>query len=122
MRANDWVLYSKAKPRHWKQAEIVDRVVAYKNPYSPCQVKIARCVTTEKLYVKRRDNSEIIEIPDGHVWLETDRHSKKKRTLDSLTKFGPVPYALIQGEVLAVIWPLHRVAWFSNLEKYHYVA
>jgi len=48
-----------------------------------------------------RSKDEHIVIPKGHVWLAGDnmRHSNDSRY------FGPVPLALIQGRLVARIWP-----------------
>lgn len=43
-----------------------------------------------------------MQIPPGHVWIEGDN---PKNSRDS-RYYGPVPIALVQGRVLAKIWPL----------------
>jgi hypothetical protein len=44
----------------------------------------------------------------GHCWVEGDNPAT---SVDSATEFGPLPLALIEGHVLAVVWPrLQKVA------------
>uniref|UniRef100_A0A7S1THA8 Mitochondrial inner membrane protease subunit 2 n=1 Tax=Compsopogon caeruleus TaxID=31354 RepID=A0A7S1THA8_9RHOD len=43
-------------------------------------------------------------VPPGHVWVEGDNSS---RSNDS-TEFGCIPVALVEGNVVAVIWPQPR--------------
>jgi inner membrane protease subunit 1 len=52
------------------------------------------------------DQSNVLIVPDGHVWLEGDNPNN---SADSRS-YGPVPAALIQGRVLARIWPLRGQA------------
>jgi mitochondrial inner membrane protease subunit 1 len=47
-----------------------------------------------------------VTVPQGHVWLLGDNRSA---SLDS-RKYGPVPIALVQGKVGAIVWPLSDVA------------
>jgi inner membrane protease subunit 1 len=52
------------------------------------------------------DHNNVLTVPDGHVWLEGDNPNN---SADSRS-YGPVPAALIQGRVLARIWPLRGQA------------
>jgi signal peptidase I len=54
----------------------------------------------------RFSNSQLLTVPDGHVWLEGDNPNN---SADSRS-YGPVPAALIQGRVLCRIWPLRGQA------------
>jgi len=47
----------------------------------------------------------VMEIPRGHIWLQGDNVDRSK---DSRS-YGPVPYALVTGKVVAQVWPLWRV-------------
>lgn len=42
---------------------------------------------------------QFYQVPKGHVWIEGDN---KYNTKDS-RKFGPIPYALLQGRVFCVV-------------------
>jgi signal peptidase I len=53
-----------------------------------------------------QSRSHVLTVPTGHVWLEGDNPNN---SADSRS-YGPVPAALIQGRVLARIWPLRGQA------------
>lgn len=50
--------------------------------------------------------TRFITVPPGHVWLLGDN---RVASLDS-RNYGPVPAALIQGKVSAIVWPPADVA------------
>jgi mitochondrial inner membrane protease subunit 1 len=52
----------------------------------------------------------LLIVPDGHVWLEGDNASNSS---DSRV-YGPLPMALIQGRVIARLWPLRGHAWMRR--------
>jgi signal peptidase I len=52
------------------------------------------------------DQHNMLTVPDGHVWLEGDNPNNSAES----RSYGPVPAALIQGRVLARIWPLRGEA------------
>ena len=49
-------------------------------------------------------------VPDGHVWLEGDNPGNSS---DS-RMYGPLPVALLQGRVVARIWPVRGQAWMRR--------
>jgi mitochondrial inner membrane protease subunit 1 len=53
---------------------------------------------------------QLLIVPDGHVWLEGDNASNSS---DSRV-YGPLPMALIQGRVIARLWPLRGQAWMRR--------
>lgn len=52
--------------------------------------------------------------PQGQVWLEGDAQGPAI-TSEDCTAWGPVPMALVQGKVEAVLWPPHRIGWVRNI-------
>jgi signal peptidase I len=65
---------------------------------------VKRLVAVEGDVVLLPDNSAV-PIPKGHCWVEGDNASV---SYDS-RHFGPIPMALIQGRVLAILFPLSRI-------------
>jgi len=55
-------------------------------------------------------NGGMLTVPDGMVWLEGDNPNNSS---DSRT-YGALPVALLQGRVVARIWPLRGVAWMRR--------
>ena len=118
LRKNEYILYKKTKPLPAQMAELRMRLVAFKNPFNPSQIVVRRFVGAQSEYIRRRDNQMLEEVRSGHWWAECDQQNSKGSSVDSLTKYGGLPYGLCQGEVIAVLWPLNRVSWYSNLEKH----
>ncbi|VFQ81571.1 unnamed protein product [Cuscuta campestris] len=56
------------------------------------------------------DKEETLVVPQGHVWIEGDF---KYNTNDS-RKFGPVPYGLIQGRIICIVWPLKDIGYVGR--------
>jgi signal peptidase I len=54
-----------------------------------------------------KPNGSILVVPDGHIWLEGDNAMNSS---DSRS-YGPLPAALVQGRVMARLWPLRGAAW-----------
>ncbi|KAF2867704.1 peptidase S24/S26A/S26B/S26C, partial [Massariosphaeria phaeospora] len=52
----------------------------------------------------------LVQVPEGHCWLEGDNLEWSR---DSRV-FGPVPLALIQGKVVAVLWPWDGIKWLGG--------
>eukprot|EP00403_Amphidinium_massartii_P026579 CAMPEP_0178396818 /NCGR_PEP_ID=MMETSP0689_2-20121128/13922_1 /TAXON_ID=160604 /ORGANISM="Amphidinium massartii, Strain CS-259" /LENGTH=181 /DNA_ID=CAMNT_0020017499 /DNA_START=16 /DNA_END=558 /DNA_ORIENTATION=- len=51
-------------------------------------------------------------VPIGHCWVEGDN---ARKSVDS-RHFGPVPQALLDGQVLSVVWPWWRARWLVDEE------
>ncbi|KAL4974715.1 peptidase S24/S26A/S26B/S26C [Aspergillus desertorum] len=58
-------------------------------------------------------SGEMIRVPEGHVYVCGDNlpWSRDSRT------FGPLPMGLINGKVIARIWPLSKIQWVENTLK-----
>lgn len=57
----------------------------------------------------------MVVVPDGHVWLEGDNPANSS---DSRT-YGALPIALVQGRVLARLWPIRGHAWMLRGGRPH---
>ncbi|CEG43507.1 RxLR-like protein [Plasmopara halstedii] len=75
-------------------------VVVLKSPESPGQYLIKRLVALEGDLVTDRKGGHRI-VPVGKCWIEGDNPAISEDS-DS---FGPVPLALIDSRVVAVLWP-----------------
>jgi len=91
------------------------RIIAFKNPYDPSQVIFRRVIASELLWVKRKDDNGLIQIPRGHLWVESDTINGVN--IDSLTMLGPISTGLALGEAIAVVWPPQKIQWIASLEK-----
>ena len=98
----DKVLYSKLKPGPRHVQELHNKVIAVKNPFKPSELLFRRVVATENFWIRRSDDSGLIQIPKGHLWVECDLPDSG---LDSLSQLGPISTGLVLGEVKAVVWP-----------------
>ncbi|KAF7319909.1 hypothetical protein MKEN_00774400 [Mycena kentingensis (nom. inval.)] len=58
----------------------------------------------------RAPSTEHVLIPRGHLWLAGDNAANSK---DS-RMFGPVPIGLVEGRLVARVWPLSRFTVFRN--------
>ncbi|KAL3470145.1 peptidase S24/S26A/S26B/S26C [Aspergillus californicus] len=58
-------------------------------------------------------SGEMVRVPEGHVYVGGDNlpWSRDSRT------YGPVPMGLINGKVVARIWPLGKMKWVENTLK-----
>ncbi|KAI4366889.1 hypothetical protein MLD38_022695 [Melastoma candidum] len=91
-------------------------VVLVKSPVEPRKNLAKRVIALEGDKVTSfvdpltSDQSKIIVVPRGHVWIQGDNLYASR---DS-RHYGPVPYGLIQGKVFCRLWPLDS---FGSLDK-----
>lgn len=82
--------------------------VVIRSPTQPKNRIVKRLIGIEGDWLLAEDHPDIIKVPEGHCWVEGDNPAT---SVDSATEFGPLPLALIEGHVLAVVWPrLQKVA------------
>ncbi|XP_048568468.1 mitochondrial inner membrane protease subunit 2-like [Triticum urartu] len=67
---------------------------------------VSRLIALPGDLIRLRGTTELLEVPEGHCWVEGDNPSQSK---DSRT-YGPVPLELLEGTVTHIIWPPHRMA------------
>ncbi|KAI9928180.1 IMP1 inner mitochondrial membrane peptidase-like [Aspergillus wentii] len=53
---------------------------------------------------------EMIQVPEGHVYLAGDNLPWSRDSRN----FGPVPMGLINGKIIARVWPLSKMEWVQN--------
>ena len=54
-----------------------------------------------------RGFGRLVHVPPGKCWVESDNHDAHHDSRD----FGPIPAALLEGKVVAVVWPPSRARW-----------
>ena len=79
-------------------------VVVLESPEAAGQFLIKRLVGFEGDLVTDRNGRSWL-VPPGRCWVEGDNPTFS----DDSNAFGPVPLALIDSRVLAVVWPLSEV-------------
>ncbi|KAJ1867296.1 hypothetical protein LPJ78_001101 [Coemansia sp. RSA 989] len=92
----------------WRNRLQMGDLVVFTSPINPERRAVKRvlgqpgdtvCVDPTK------DELSFVQIPRGHVWLQGDNYTN---STDSRVH-GPVPLALLNGRVLARIWPEPRL-------------
>ena len=94
--------------RSWQRND----VVVARSPADRRRVIFSRLKHLEGDYVKVRTSAgfyKLIVVPRGHCWMEADVPANA----DDSRCLGPLPYALIEGKVRAVLWPPQRAAWLT---------
>ncbi|KAI9919566.1 hypothetical protein PsorP6_017502 [Peronosclerospora sorghi] len=79
-------------------------VVVLESPEMPGHYLIKRLVGLEGDLVTDRSGRHFL-VPRGKCWVEGDNPTFS----DDSDSFGPVPLALIDSRVLAVVWPLNQM-------------
>lgn len=51
-----------------------------------------------------------VQIPEGHVFLAGDNLPWSRDSRN----YGPVPMGLINGKIIARVWPLSKMEWVAN--------
>jgi len=94
--------------RHFQSPIAIGDVVVSKHPSRPGTV--CKRVTGLPGDQILKPNGGMLTVPDGHVWLEGDNPNNSS---DSRS-YGALPVALLQGRVVARIWPLRGGAWMRR--------
>lgn len=80
-------------------------VVVVRSPSDRHRTLVARLLHFEGEYTRVRGASgffHLVQVPRGHCWIQVDNLDVD--AYDSRT-YGPVPMALVEGRVAAVLWP-----------------
>lgn len=89
-------------------------IVVFKSPLNPEKLSVKRVVGLDgdKIATKLPFPKEYSIVLRNHIWVEGDNtfHS-----IDS-NLFGAVSKGLVEGKVIAVLWPLNR--FMTNFEKF----
>lgn len=59
---------------------------------------------------EKAPSTEHVKIPEGHVWISGDNAGWSRDSRD----YGPVSISLIQGRLVARVWPLRQATIFRN--------
>ncbi|KAJ8908837.1 hypothetical protein NDN08_005541 [Rhodosorus marinus] len=109
----DFVALEKLSGRFgWRDPERGD-VFTLRHPRDPKKIIVKRLIAIQGDIVQGVDSAEAHRIPEGHGWFEGDNLRKSS---DS-NSFGPVSLGLVEGRVLAIVWPWHRATGLGNEEN-----
>ncbi|KAE8145489.1 peptidase S24/S26A/S26B/S26C [Aspergillus avenaceus] len=53
---------------------------------------------------------EMIQVPEGHVYVAGDNLPWSRDSRN----YGPIPMGLINGKIIARVWPLSKMQWVRN--------
>ena len=90
----------------------VSSILCIKHPKQERGYLVKRLVANQNEKISTQPSNKIETkqsvkvIPKGHCWVESDAGSGY---LDSTSYMGPIPYEMIMGTALYVIWPPHRI-------------
>ncbi|GMS95669.1 hypothetical protein PENTCL1PPCAC_17844, partial [Pristionchus entomophagus] len=82
----------------------IGHIFTFTSPRDANKVLIKRVTALEGNLIRRKPNSELFIIPEGHCWMESDNDVNAN---DS-NRFGPVSYGLVQARATHIIWPPNR--------------
>ena len=85
-------------------------ILVYISPQNPDRYVIKRLLGKpgDMVYIDPTVSNKMIKVPAGHVWTTGDNYPLSN---DSRI-YGPVPMGLIQGQLVAQIWP--ELKWIGN--------
>eukprot|EP01138_Halocafeteria_seosinensis_P012583 gb/GECG01012857.1/.p1 GENE.gb/GECG01012857.1/~~gb/GECG01012857.1/.p1 ORF type:complete len:136 (+),score=8.22 gb/GECG01012857.1/:1-408(+) len=101
---------------------LVDKLTPKFRPYTKNEIVVVRSPHTRGEKVcKRIKGLEgdtfcartvlfAVQVPRGHLWIEGDN---PQNSSDS-RHYGPLPLALVEGRVVARIWPLNKFKRFNT--------
>lgn len=95
---------------HVRSPLTVGDVVVTQHPSRPGTVCKRVAGLPGDLIMTQAGSGRMVTVPDGHVWLEGDNPDNSS---DSRS-YGALPIALVQGRVVARIWPLRGHAWMRR--------
>lgn len=106
----DWYYISNFN-RRGRDVKVGD-VISYKHPLVEGAEAIKRVLGMPGDFVCTGEKEgRMIQVPEGHCWLLGDNLPESR---DSRL-YGAVPLALVQGKVVARVWPLGEMDWMRNM-------
>lgn len=99
--------------RHFRSPLAIGDVVVSEHPSRPGTV--CKRITGLPGDQILKSSGGMLTVPDGHVWLEGDN---PQNSSDSRS-YGALPVALLQGRVVARLWPLRGGAWLRRGARPH---
>ncbi|KAL1976022.1 hypothetical protein VTN31DRAFT_4414 [Thermomyces dupontii] len=114
----DWLLISRLHD-HGRGIRVGD-VVRFRHPVFPGVNGAKRVIGMPGDYVCKDEafseevgggvEGEMIQVPEGHVFLAGDNLPWSRDSRN----YGPVPLGLINGKVIARVWPPGKIEWTKN--------
>ncbi|KAL2337039.1 hypothetical protein Fmac_011485 [Flemingia macrophylla] len=86
-------------------------VVVFRSPLNHKETHIKRIAALPGEWFSTYHNSDVVQIPLGHCWVEGDNTAS---SMDSKS-FGPIPLGLIRGRVTHVVWPPPRIGAVKSI-------
>ncbi|XP_007026730.2 PREDICTED: mitochondrial inner membrane protease subunit 2 [Theobroma cacao] len=99
--SDDYVLVEKFCLQKYKFSH--GDVVVFSSPYDHKEKHVKRIIGLPGDWVGT--HYDVVKVPEGHCWVEGDNSAS---SMDSRS-FGPVPLGLVNGRVVHILWPPHRV-------------
>eukprot|EP00793_Prasinoderma_coloniale_P006899 PRCOL_00001730-RA len=132
VRAGDAVLLDRLTAKRFSYER--GAAVAVRSPERPREVRLRRVLALEGDWVATPGRDDVVRVPRGHCWVESDEESERWEmdASDGSTCAGEsptaasvashsqgfsgrlVPLALIEGNVGPVIWPPQRAGSFGG--------
>ncbi|CAI4229584.1 unnamed protein product [Auanema sp. JU1783] len=82
----------------------ISNIHTFTSPRDPTNTHIKRITALENDVIKVRDRNELMIIPKGCCWMESDNPS----FANDSNIYGPVSRGLIKSKATHIIWPPHR--------------
>ncbi|KAK4533060.1 hypothetical protein CCYA_CCYA15G3917 [Cyanidiococcus yangmingshanensis] len=100
--------------RHFWDTKRGEVVVLRSPDQGPRKRLIKRVVALEGDRIYNCRTGKEVEIPRGCCWIEGDNRALSR---DSASHYGPVPLGLIEGRVIAIVWPPGRWQMLSAPQR-----
>ena len=112
---SDHLFYFKA---YNPKESLKGKFLVIKDPSKTGELVLRKVIAEQGEWVQRKDNGGIIRIPHNHLWVEAVNPDPTQVTSDSISDFGPISRAFVQGEAIGIVWPFWRISNLRDQERY----